>query len=346
MNKKLLIASLFLSTASIVSAQLTQADEPAIGNSITMYVCDSMAPNLINVTGTGVTWDYSDLLGYDSAEKIVGTVDPSSTSEASTFSSSTKAYAIEGFLTSYWSSTANDRSSQGFVFTEPTLGNVVADFNSNNELLMNYPFATGDVASDDFSGTFSFNFNGQQTANCTGVSEATIDGSGTLLLPNGVTANNVMRYRIIDTTTATLAFPPMTLEIVRTHFEYYDLSNNTLPIFTHTNIVIAQQGSSTPMADMTLVLSYEDPTSNVGVINQELNDFKLYPNPSEGKIVIQGAFDAAASISIMDQAGRVIFEKMNIASVEEIDLSKFEAGCYSVSVFNNGSYIHKQVVLK
>jgi hypothetical protein len=346
MNKKLLFASLILTAVSNVNAQLTQANEPAIGNSITMYVCDSMAPNLIDVTGSGVTWDYSDLLGYDSAEKIVGTVDPATTSEASTFSSSTKAYAIEGFLTSYWSSTTNEKSSQGFVFTEPTLGNVVADFNANNELLMNYPFATGDVASDDFSGTFSFNFNGQQTANCTGVSEAVMDGDGTLMLPNGVSATNVMRYKIVDTTTATLAFPPMTLEIIRTHFEYYDLSNNTLPIFTHTNIVIVQQGSSTPMADMTLVLSYEDPASNVGVNKIETNDFQLYPNPTEGIITIKGDFNATTVISVIDQAGRVLIEKSSVNSVESIDLSKFEAGCYTVSIFNNGSFTHKQVVLK
>jgi hypothetical protein len=56
---------LLCSISYSVYAQMTEATDPSINSSSILYLCDSNAVNYANVTGTGVTWDYSALLGID-----------------------------------------------------------------------------------------------------------------------------------------------------------------------------------------------------------------------------------------------------------------------------------------
>ena len=102
------------SISNLVNAQLTQLNEPIIGNSINMYVCDSNATSLSSITGNGITWDYSTIGAYPSKFKTIEVVDPTSTAQSSEFPTSTKATKIQNFITSYWTSTSNKRESQGF----------------------------------------------------------------------------------------------------------------------------------------------------------------------------------------------------------------------------------------
>ena len=63
MKKTLLFTALTVSL--IGNAQsLTQANEAAIAETQTMYVCDSFVDRQENVTGTGITWDFTALEAY------------------------------------------------------------------------------------------------------------------------------------------------------------------------------------------------------------------------------------------------------------------------------------------
>ncbi|MFT6982162.1 MAG: hypothetical protein ACJAUD_000929, partial [Crocinitomicaceae bacterium] len=61
--KKILLST-FLFASVTVNAQMTSANEPAIGETSNMFLCDSFTVNLDAVSGVGVTWDYTSVVGY------------------------------------------------------------------------------------------------------------------------------------------------------------------------------------------------------------------------------------------------------------------------------------------
>lgn len=330
MKKTLLFGLLSLSLYS--QAQMTQANEASIGDVNGMNLCDSFAVNLSGVTGTGVTWDYSNIAVYAGQTRDVSVVDPTSTTFASDFSSSTKAIQVGTNLTTYFSSTATDRSSQGFVFSEPSLGDVVATFDTDNELVANYPFAVGNMLSDNFAGNLFYM--GSFNASAAGAGHATVDGEGTLLVGSN-TNTNVLRYKLVDTSQATITLPiPLgDMEFIREQYEYYDYSVSNLPVFIHSTITVQQAGSSNPISEQSLVLSYYMPNYVVGLGEKNLADVNVYPNPTTNSLQVSGNFGANTAYSIIDQAGRVVLSGL-LGNSKTIEVSSIQQGSYMIQVID------------
>ena len=116
--KKILLFATLLSGAAF--GQMTQANEPAIGTSATMFLCDSNVTNYESMTGSGVNWDYSDINGVFGITKTIDVLDATLTAEADSFPGSTYAINVGGALISYYSSTSTQRVSQGFLYIEPS----------------------------------------------------------------------------------------------------------------------------------------------------------------------------------------------------------------------------------
>lgn len=346
MKKHLLIATLLTSSIGF-SQSLTQTNEPAIGASQLMYMCDSLTPDLAATTGSAVTWDYSAILGQFGVTKTIDVLDPALTDSAANFTSSTKALRIENTITNYFNSTSTERLSQGFVYEEPNFGNVMATFETDAQKTMNYPFANGDYLSDVFFGTLTFNYLGlPQTPSCSGDSYAWIDGQGTLKLPNSVNVANVIRYKIVDTLNTTInIIGPMDIQLIRTQYEYYD-ATNSLPYFIHTTIKIQQVDATEPLVTQTIVLSKESPTSFVGINEATTNSFTVFPNPSNGLFTINGSFDADAQVTIFDQTGRIVMDATTVVNGTKFDLSNLNKGMYIVVLTNNGNTTTEQIVIK
>ncbi len=348
MKKQLLIASLAIT--SILNAQsLTQTNEPTVGQSSTMYLCDSNATNLASVTGNTAVWNYSQLGKYTSQLRTINIIDPTTTANAPSFSGATSAFEIQNFITTYYSSTSGARNSQGFVFQEPTLGDVIAEYSSNNEVLMTYPFAYSNTSTDNFAGTLSFSLNGiPQNPSCIGTVTSSIDGQGSLTVGN-TTIPNVIRYRIEDHTLATITFVG-DIEFIRTQYEYYDLANSQMPIFIHANAIIQNVGSTTPLINRSLVLSSTQPTNivgaNAGILFNNLANFSVYPNPTKGELTINGEFKSDAQIRVIDQTGREIISALSLSNVSKIDLSSIDKGLYTVEIINNGVKSTKNIVVE
>jgi hypothetical protein len=168
MKKQLFIIASLISSISF-GQSLTQANEPAIGQSVQMYVCDTSASELSSTSGNNVTWDYSNIISDAGSTSLIEIINPSTTANAVTFQNSTKAISFQGALLNYISSTPTQRLSQGFVFNDAVLGDVVADFNANTEKVVSYPFSLGNSVADNFNGSISFTFNGAlQNPTCTG----------------------------------------------------------------------------------------------------------------------------------------------------------------------------------
>lgn len=335
MKLKLFFLSSLLTGASF--AQFTQANEPTVGQSVTLYVVDSNATNLAAVTGTGVTWDYSTLGGYGAAaNKVIAVTDPSGTTH---YSSSQKAIEIPGFLTGYYTSTAASRKSQGFAFSDPGSG-MSADvvFDSDDELVMNYPYAVTNTLTDAFSGQVYSSLAPTPFA-CTGSATTIVDGSGTLKL-EGQDISNVLRFKIEENATATI--PLMgTVTVHRVQYEYYDLANSNLPVFVHCLMEINMAG--TPSSN-TLILSKVLPTGTVGLASNNAVEFSMYPNPAKETVSFKG-LTGSESVQLIDLAGKVVFTANSIVS-NTIDISSVEAGVYNVVVTSNGNKTVKKLTVQ
>ena len=319
---------------------MTQANEPAIGESANMYLVDSFATNYAGVTGSGVTWDYSDLAGYTGQSRTIQVVDPATTSNATDFPTSTKAYDVGGSIMTYFTSTATDRTSQGFRFTEPSLGDVVSTYDNDELIMCTYPFALGSSVTDAYDGNVSFNAGIPTTETLNGNAYAWIDGQGTLSLPFGTNVTNVIRYKSIDTAYSTAPIIGA-VELIREQYEYYEHGVMNLPIFLHAKITMQQPGGA-PLGEVALVLSYYPTEEFVGLNESEEVSFSVYPNPANNVINISGNFDNDATVTIFDQSGRVVKTITN--NISQIDIADVDTGIYLLSIESNGETFTKQIV--
>lgn len=349
MKKRLLFAAMVLTSVSMTAQTLNFSNEPNLGDSKQMFSCDPLTSNLSAITGTGVTWDYTTIVGMNNAQQIVEVMDPATLPNAASFPLSTKALSVQNSITNYFSSTANERTSQGFVFQEATLGTVIAKYDVDNQVMMQYPFGANDFFSDIFSGSLDFSFNGTpQTPLCNGNSLATIDGQGTLLLPNATSISNVIRYKLTDTifTQVDPGFGLLDIEFVRNQYEYYDLATGNLPVFMHTSILVQQLGGSTPLLEQTVVVSSVEPTLQMSLATLDQTPLTIFPNPSEGTIHFSGDFSFDACARIFDNSGRKIATIESLNNGQSVDISFLNPGIYSVIVLNNGEQKTATVLLK
>jgi hypothetical protein len=300
-----------------------------------MYVCDSNYSDFSSTSGTGVTWDFSAITGFSDVPTKVLTV--SAPPLGSPYSTSTKSTIIPGFISSYWTSTTTDRTSQGFIFSEATVGDVVIQYDVNEEKIMDYPFAITNTFTDTYSGTLTNPTIAASGTPCTGSIVSAIDGLGTLILPGAISMTNVLRHKIIETTNATVFFQPVT--ITRTQFDYYDV-NSGLPVFTHCSMDVASPVLNTTI---NLVLSSVQPSVLVGVNENTAMDFMMYPNPTQGSVTVKGDFSSDASLVVLDQAGRTVSSLNTLTNGSTIDLTSVEKGIYLVVITNKGVKTTKSV---
>ena len=359
MKKRIFYVALLFS--SFTNAQsLTQLNEPVIGNSATMFVCDSSFSNFSSTSGTGLIWDFSSITGYTGiSSKVINVSLP----DVTDFSPATKMTKVDGFISTYWNSSTNKRTSNGFVFTEPSLGKVVVKFSTNDEVINNYPFAYLDNLNDVFSGSLqNTSINGGIATNCTGTNITSIDGVGTLKLPNSNTFANVIRQKTVETTTAKISYLIFTSDVIvtRTQFDYFNTSGSTnLPIFSHINIVLSAKDLAIEKK-VTLVISSVNPTlitpptppitptpDPIASLEEVTSsNFSIYPNPTEGNITIIGNFSPNASLMLLDHTGRKVTSVETLVNETMVDLSSVNKGIYQLVIMDEGVKMSRNVIVK
>lgn len=331
MKKLFFYVTLLSSTAF---GQMTQSNEPAYAASKMMYVCDSNAVTYSSLTGSNQVWDYSQLPGVGSLTQNVSLDTIDVTTIDTTFIGATKKYSIGTNLSTFYNSSSSDRISQGFIFTDATLGSFTVNWDVDDEKLAYYPFALSNFLNDNFSGTVNTSATGTTTA--TGTCYATVDGTGTLKLQQN-TYNNITRYHVKDSTTTTVF--GATISLVRDWYEYYDLSGgNYLPLFILINLKVASPFVNNQTS---LVLSSDQPNVFVGL--NELNSSKLtvYPNPSNDLIHIQSDKSIDKTV-IYDVSGKV----MGTYFQNEISVSHYATGLYIIETTDHQGYLTKTTFMK
>lgn len=335
MKKRFLLASLIL-TSQASFGQLTQANEPAIGASSSMYVVDTgtvTMASISSVTGTGVTWDYSTVHMNMATTEAISVSDAASTPNASSYPTSTKAIT-QGTILQYFNSTATERVSQGFVFTDPTFGEVVIVFDQDEAIQLTYPFAFGNTSTDIYAGSTTVDIGlGPMPATVDGQVYSTIDGTGTLRLPDA-DLTNLFRLTTIDTTIANVS--GMAVEVIRIQHEYYDLADQNLPIFVDAFISISGMGQQRQVLSKNF--------STLGLENNTINNLVLYPNPSNGEFTVSGEF-AKGAVEVIDLAGRTVYSS-DITSGSSVKLNDVKSGMYTVKVIADGKASVQKITIK
>jgi hypothetical protein len=309
----------FLFTAQSLS--FTSSNEANIGDLVNLYLCDSNANNYSSIVGNNVTWDYSQLAGVFGVTKDVEILDASLSSNFTSFAGSAKILSVGGTLETFYTG-GTGRTSQGFVFNEVSLGAVVASWNIDQQNLMTYPFALGNMVTDNFSGSITSVATG--TVPSSGTSVSIYDGVGTLLLPGGNTYTNVSRYHLKDSAVAT--FSGMPASFVRNVYEYYDLSTSDLPIFMLVNVNLI---TTFFINSSTLVLSKNAPTTFVGIDEQTSKSFTIHPNPVVDEVHLTGLFDKNEGYNVTDLSGRTFLTGL---ADEKINVSTLPSGSYFIRI--------------
>ncbi len=341
MKKPLLIT--FVLASTLASAQMTTSNEPVIGDLETLFVVDSFATNYAGVTGTGVTWDYSTIQGYAGTTNDVEVKDPASEPFTTDFPGATKVISIGGSINTYISSSLTERISQGFHLEEASLGDVLAKYGNDQLIMVTYPFAYGSTVTDNYDGNLELTFNGfPVNETLIGAATSQIDGTGTLLYPNGSSATGIIRYHSLDSAETTLPIIGA-VDVIRDQYEYYDYSVSYLPVFMHITITIVQSGATTPVSEIRLVLSKFD--STVGINEVSEIDFSIAPNPAQDVVSVYGDFTSEAKAQLTDQSGRVL-STFNIENGQSIDLSGMASGLYMITVQDGGIATTKTIVKK
>lgn len=344
--KRRLLFTLLISSIGFSNAQLTQSNEPQVGESVLLYVCDSTYTDASAIKGDGVTWDFSDItadaLGTTKTMSVVA-------SSNSDFSGASFVSEISDFLSTYWSSDANTRTSYGFVFKDPSIGDIVISFSSNQELLMNYPFDLNGSLTDTYSGTLTNQQMASNGTSCTGNISSEIDGNGTLKLPGNNNFSNVFRHKIVETSNSNIDIPGFgasyPVKVIRTQYDYYDIGNSSFPIFSYINI---SYDATVFNGNVKYILSTVNPTINpqstAGITSIDEIQFHIYPNPSNDFINID--VDSGVDMQIIDPNGREMFNKKLISGHQVIDISMLESGVYFVRVIKNGKVTVKRLVIQ
>lgn len=94
-------------------------------------------------------------------------------------------------------------------------------------------------------------------------------------------------------------------------------------------------------------LNFCNVASSLSTVENNISQFKLYPNPAENQITIELTDDISnANLTLYDIQGRVIYEKEAINQVTNIDTSILQSGVYFVKLKSNNSYFTKRFIKK
>lgn len=77
------------------------------------------------------------------------------------------------------------------------------------------------------------------------------------------------------------------------------------------------------------------------------DSFKIYPNPTKDKIIINSAQKMNANLQILDNSGNLILEKKpSTSSQYEVDLSNLKPGLYIVKIISKDKTLTKKIIKK
>lgn len=347
MKKTVLLIFTMLVVTTSVSAQITAAEMPSIGDTIVYRLINknTFDPQPSN-TGLNVIWNYSSVvLKSDTVQLFY--IDPADTPEDTLFPNSGVAEATGGTTGHFFFKlNANEFLRTGFYTDE--LQMVYTDTLKLCEL----PFQFGTSYNDDYTGTGVFPVLGTPYPAMIddGEFEFDVDGTGTLILPHGA-FNNVYRvyYEEFFTIKADLGLGGyMGIASIDEYGYEWWKAGHVKPLLTyyHTETTDMIQGG-TQTDEVVRFDKYALPDGPVPGFG-ELSDISgavVFYNAAEQKIHIQYGNDVVEKIMLHDVTGRLLLDKTVNGNEDVISTSGLATGAYFLLIQGKNSVFSKKIII-
>ncbi len=339
-----IFSALLCSQVSKAQLSLTKAfNEPVIGDINVNHRWDSVAA-LDNNAGPNTLWDFSSLTTN------TGVATSNYTAVAGTPSASGYPTATfvefdgnSGYTYYRATSTATPQLELLGIY-QPSLS---INLNTNPAIIAVWPIAYGYNKTDALGGTVTTATTGVG-GNATGNIKTMASGTGTVLLPGGLTFTNVLQVTATQTINIALMAGPIpvgTASVLSTSYQYYH-STQKFPILTvnYQNISGSFSGSSASIRINNNVIA--------GIKEaQSKFDFSVYPNPANDQLNVALTNQKAENVSvkILNNLGQMVktIELGNSTSInKQIDLTDLSSGIYIVKTSIGSSSSSKKLIVE
>ncbi len=335
---KIKLLSFFVAIISIANAQnltLTKAlYEPIVGDQRGTYPLDTSFYSTglpSTITGTAVTWDFSNLILNPTVTLISTDYIAPATATVPPPSGATIAEDQGGSYTFYKSVAT---PSTQYELMSVKFSSVALTF-TNTAIVARWPISYGYNLTDAIGGTFQFSVSG----NFSGSSTSNADGMGTLKMPQGNNFTNVLRLKSVSSMTMTIFSFPVG-NVKQTIYQYYHASSK-FPILTINS-------TATTFSSQTTNVTTASGNSSFLVIGVKENslsalNFKVFPNPASTAVNIELPNNKVAeSITLINSIGQVLKTKTNS---NILNVSEIPNGVYYLEVRSEDHSSRKPVVI-
>lgn len=290
MKKYLTISVIILAFSLKAQFSLTKAiNEPVLGDVNTKQIYDSagVVPKAI---GVNQIWDFS---GFIINPKIeVSNYISASAAGGDSYSGTT---IVESFDQTYFFMKATSSTYEIVGIQNP---NFKLNFSSNTASEFIWPVSIGYSNNDSFSGTANANnLNGTVSGNIS----TSAQGSGTLIIPGGITFSNVLQVKMRLTASASFAFGLATANLKVVEYTYYD-SLYKFPLVTVS--YFDATGAYTAHSAAIKINS-----SIVGINDYSFDSmFNVFPNPAKNSfnIKLNNPNNSSCKVEIINSFGKTI----------------------------------------
>jgi len=303
---------------------------PQIGDQFTTH---KSLPAPIGDSGQDITWDLSGLVALDTNELSYET--PTNHPKGTFFPDAT-VVGISGDAGEFI-----DISSfawQRLGISAPSFGFEV-NYSNDPEVFLTFPFSYSNTFNSEFSGT---TLNGGTASPRTGAISVTADGTGTLIMPYGQ-FNNVLRIKVLETTTDTINSIPVTVETL-TYSWYQEGIHASIASVIQTTI-------DTNVTSASYFLDASILTANRPLALWDSPVF-VYPNPTTDYIRVDFDLDQPSRIQwkITSIDGKIVIPATSTFRQAghhtlPIDVTSIPSGKYFIQLITNEKIATKKLII-
>ncbi len=335
----LLFLTIGVKSQSLVLTQV--AYEPVAGDSSFYHVLDtsSFVNGLpISANGNNVVWNFSSLLSTPLKANSVY-LNPAAVSGSSAHPTSNLVQK-QGNLYNYFKSVTSPTTQTEMIAISSNSLNLTF---TNTAILAKFPVAYGNSFTDNIAGTFNFSLSGTFT----GSASTTADGTGTLQLPDGMTLNNVLRVKSVQTINLFLGFLPFGVA-KQTVYNFFH-SSQKFPVLNITYSSLTITGSTT--SSLSAVVTGNSKTIIVGHEEQffETDNVRIYPIPVNDNLYISlEDLDEPERIQVFNTLGASVITINTIGNektANTISFSDLPDGMYFVRIKTETKSFQKKILV-
>ena len=328
MKKTLL--SLFTAFGLGANAQtITQSYHfPIASDTYSLVQCDSIGFTGGTITGSGATWNYSNLSMHLSTEKtyyaatvITNTTYPSATIAVGSATNNISYYSNDGTKCFYWG---------GNLLAKTPAGNIDLNLKyTTPSVQMAYPSSLTATTNYTVAGSTSL-------GPFTGDSKTNVDGTGSLILP-AKTFTDIVRVKTIENYTITSTLGNVLVD--RTKYDYYSISASRYPVFTIDSI----HATSILGSDQQKFVYVQNNYAYVGINESQKSDIQLsvFPNPATNLINFTATSPEATKVIAYDITGKIIGTELMESGKTKMNTTNLASGVYMYHVLGKYNQVLK-----